>query len=164
MWNVELMFIPCWRIWGQVHIQNLVSNVIRRCENVFWKVIFFVVFLIAMFFVEKNGNISHSLPHRKRILNDIWWPTEELQPTLCTCVCFLQFACFFQGVNACMQNVCHSVSRHVEQGSVSVCVSRVFEQLMWFEDCWGLSCFPCSTGLRRLRNVCVASSIKLCIL
>lgn len=44
MWNVELMFIPCWTIWGQVHIQNLVSNVIRRCENVFWKVIFFVVF------------------------------------------------------------------------------------------------------------------------
>lgn len=128
---------------------------------------------------EKSEGVSHLLQYRKCALSGIWWPIEELQlnwHTLFTLHIFYGLR-VFQRVNVCMQNVCHSLSQHVERGSVSisVCVSasllniitsvwtcwcRWADVTLWLKDgkklkehddsarCRRFSCFICFTGLK----------------
>lgn len=134
---------------------------------------------IALCLSREIGGVSHLLQYRKCVLSGIWWPIEELQlnwHTLFTLHIFYGL-CVFQRVNVCMQNVCHSLSQHVERGSVSisVCVSASLlniitsvwtcagvGELMLHNDwrmerswrnmttprCQRFSCFICFTGLK----------------
>lgn len=134
---------------------------------------------IALCLSREIGGVSHLRQYRKCVLSGIWWPIEELQlnwHTLFTLHIFYGLR-VFQRVNVCMQNVCHSLSQHVERGSVSisVCVSasllnyheclnmcwcRWADVTLWLKDgkklkehddsprCRRFSCFICFTGLK----------------